>query len=64
MQFVTTEYTEHTEKSYSCEGGYQAYPYGLPLLVANIQWVNAKQYGSFCFIPCVPCLPWYELFPG
>jgi|GEM_PF-7045069 hypothetical protein len=61
MQFITTEYTEHTEKSYPCEGGSQIISYDPPLLVANTQRVNAKQNGIDCFIPCIP---WYELFPG
>jgi hypothetical protein len=61
MQSITTE---HTEKSYSYEDGSKNISYNPPLLVANTLWVNAKQYGIFCFIPCVPCLPWYEFFPG
>jgi hypothetical protein len=64
MQFITTEHTEHTEKSYPCEGGSQIISYDPPLLVANTQRVNAKQNGIDCFIPYVPCIPWYELFPG
>jgi len=58
MQFITTE---HTEKSYPCEGGSKIISYDPPLLVANTQRVNAKQNGIDCFIPCIP---WYELFPG